>query len=103
MAMEKPRELLPSEGSTLTASIEPLEEDADGLPHELLHRVAVEGHAIVLEMSSQLGTEDRPDVAEAVAISDPARPLVDSLELDSQPLPLALQLGDDDPFCERPQ
>jgi hypothetical protein len=52
VALDKPLELLPGEGCTLTASIEPLEEDADGFPHELSHRYAVEGHAIVLDMSA---------------------------------------------------
>ncbi len=50
--LDEPLELFPGEGSTLTASIDPLEEDAHGFPHELPHRYAVEGHAIVLDMAA---------------------------------------------------
>ena len=52
VVLDEPLELLPGEGSTLTASIEPLEQNADGLPHELRYRCAVEGHTIILDMAA---------------------------------------------------
>ena len=58
---DKPVELLPGEGFALTASIEPLEQDAGGDLYKLLHPIRVERHAVISDMSPQLGAEASPD------------------------------------------
>ncbi len=61
ICLDKSVELLPREGFALTASIEPLEQYACGELYELLHQVKIEGHAVVADMSLQLGTEETPE------------------------------------------
>ena len=53
---------LPGERSSLTASIQPLEQDPRRFHQERLHRTDIERHIIVLNVSSQFRTEYRPDV-----------------------------------------
>ena len=70
MQPDEPVELLPGEGLALTPSIEPLEQDTDRHPDELLHRGAVKGHPVILEVSSQLGAENLPDDRQPIPIPD---------------------------------
>ena len=69
-------ELIPVERLSLAASIQPFEQDAGRLIHESLQLFGIESHAIVADVTSQLGLEDFPYIGQARPVSDSTGPAI---------------------------
>ena len=90
-------ELLPGKRLTLTAMVEVPEQVPCCLVDKLVHRLTVERHRIVLDVSSELGAEYRPNLLQREYITHPSRPFVHPLELAAYPLSARSELGDHGP------
>ena len=92
VSLDEQGELLPGERSSLTASIQPLEQDPRRFHQERLHRTDIERHTIVLNVSSQFRTEYRPDVFQRIPTANRPSPGIDRLQLGSHPLAIGFHL-----------
>ena len=97
MSFPEAIELLPSERLTLTAAVEVPEQVPCCLVDKLVHCFTVERYRIVLDVSSELGAEYRPNLLQREYITHPSRPLVYPLELAAYPLSARSELGDHGP------
>ena len=57
VSLDEQGKLLPVERSSLTAPIQPFEQDPRRFRQEGLHRTCIEGHPVVLDVPTQLRTE----------------------------------------------
>lgn len=72
-------------------------QDPRGLVDELVQRLAVVRHSVILEVSSQLGLEHGPALLQRLPIADPLCPVTDSFALRAQALPARFELRDHRP------
>lgn len=70
------------------------EHDPRGLVDELVQRLAVVRHTVILDVSSQLGLEHGPDLLQRSPIAYPLCPVTDSVELHTQALAARFELRD---------
>ena len=92
VSLDEQGELLPGERASLTASIQPLEQDPRRFHQERLHRPDIERHTIVLNVSSQFRTEYRPDVFQRIPTANRPSPGIDRRQLGSHPFTIGFHL-----------
>ena len=97
MRLDEQHKPLPTEGLPLTTPVEPFEEAPSRFGHKHVHRYMVIGHPIVLEVSSQLSTECRPEFWEPTPVPHVSCPGTDPLELLAQTRATGLHLRDHRP------
>ncbi len=92
MSLDEQGKLLPVERASLTTPIQPFEQDPRRFHQERLHRTAIEGHPVVLDVSAQLRTENRPDVFQRIPASNRPAPDIYRLQLSAHPLTVGFHL-----------
>ncbi len=92
MSLDEQGKLLPVERSSLTTPIQPFEQDPRRFHQERLHRTYIEGHPVVLDVSAQLRTENRPDVFQRIPASNRPAPDIYRLQLSPHPLTVGFHL-----------
>ncbi len=84
MLIHETLEFLPGKGPALTPAVQPFIHDASGLPDEPFKRSVIERHAVVAQVTANLGTERVPDRQQTLPIADSARPVPDTRERRTQ-------------------